>query len=332
MVTSHDVARLAGVSQPTVSRALRDSDKVSAETKKRVREAARALGYVVSETGRALASGRTRRAGLLVTDLDNQFYPYAISAMHRQLQALDYQLILHTEATDSELVAERLIGNGLDGVVLATTTSDSTLPLRLQDRRLPFVYFNRTAAAVEADSVTVDAAAGLAEVAAAVAAHGHQRVAAIFGPRNTSTGEEREDALRRSLERHGLSVSMALTHRGPFDVATGYRGAQEFLAADPRPTVIVCSNDVVAIGALNAVHEAGLRVPEDISVVGFDDLPPAGWPVVGLTTVAFDLPAMAETAARLLIERIGAEESAPYRHEVFPTVLKTRRTLGPAVG
>ena len=134
VVTSHDVARLAGVSQPTVSRALRDSPKVSEETKRRVREAASALGYVPSETGRALSSGRTRRIGLLLTDLENQFYPHVIAPMHRELEALDYQLVLQTETDDTGRVAERLLANGLDGVLLATTTVDSVLPVRLRDR------------------------------------------------------------------------------------------------------------------------------------------------------------------------------------------------------
>ena len=125
MVTSHDVARLAGVSQPTVSRALRDSPKVSEETKQRVRQAARALGYVPSETGRALSSGRTRRIGLLLTDLENQFYPHVIAPMHHELNALGYQLVLQTETADTATVAERLISNALDGVLLATTTVDS---------------------------------------------------------------------------------------------------------------------------------------------------------------------------------------------------------------
>ena len=155
MVTSHDVARLAGVSQPTVSRALRDNPKVSDETKRRVRKAAKALGYVPSEAGRALSSGRTRRVGLLLTDLDNQFYPHIIAPMHRELEGLGYQLVLQTETSDSGQVAERLLGNGLDGVLLATTTLDSMLPVRLRDRGVPFVYFNRTSAAADADRVVV---------------------------------------------------------------------------------------------------------------------------------------------------------------------------------
>lgn len=331
MVTSHDVARLAGVSQPTVSRALRDSPKVSELTRQRVRAAATALGYVPSDTGRALSVGRTHRVGLLVTDLANQFYTHTIAPMHHALEALGYQLVLHTEASDTGHVADRLLSNSLDGVLLGTTTTDSVLPVRLRDRGLPFVYFNRTAASVEADSVEVDAQSGMRELAERILALGHRRVGAVFGPRNTSTAEHRETVLRDILAGDGVHIPAALTHRGPFDVVTGSVGAHRLLEQDPPPTVIVCANDVVAYGALNAARERGLEVPRDVSVVGFDDLPEARWPLLQLTTVAFDLDGMARRAAGLLVDRIERGSGEPYRHEWFPSHLVERATLGPAL-
>ncbi len=327
VVTSHDVARLAGVSQPTVSRALRDSPKVSETTKARVRKAAQALGYVPSETGRALSSGRTRRIGLLLTDLENQFYPHVIAPMHDELESLGYQLMLQTETTDTATVAERLIANALDGVLLATTTLDSVVPVRLRDRNVPFVYFNRTSEAMESDSATVDPAPGLAEVSAELVGLGHRRVGAIFGPRNTSTATERESALREALDQHGVNIASAYTFRGPFDFDTGHAGAVRLLALDPRPTVIVCGNDVVAFGALNAAKELGVDVPGEVSIVGFDDLPSANWPLFQLTTVAFDLDAMARRAASLLVERVEGIAGADFEHAVFTSRLVRRATL-----
>ncbi len=327
VVTSHDVARLAGVSQPTVSRALRDSPKVSKETKSRVRNAAHALGYVPSETGRALSSGRTRRIGLLLTDLDNQFYPHVIAPMHHELEALGYQLVLQTESSDSGRIAERLIANALDGVILATTTTDSVLPVRLRDRRLPFVYFNRTANAVEADSATVDSEAGLRQVAHRLLELNHRRIGAIFGPSNTSTSAGREAALREGLEADDVTIGAQFSYRGPFTFATGYDGARHLLGLDQPPTAIVCGNDVVAFGALNAARELGVAVPEQVSIVGFDDLPTARWPLVQLTTVSFDLDAMARRAAGLLVARIEDPDVGSYRHEIFSTRLVERGTL-----
>lgn len=328
VVTSHDVARLAGVSQPTVSRALRDSPKVSEDTKRRVRDAASALGYVPSETGRALSSGRTRRIGLLLTDLDNQFYPHVIAPMHRELEALDYQLVLQTESSDTGRVAERLLANSLDGVLLATTTVDSVLPVRLRDRGVPFVYFNRTSDSVEADSAEVDAESGMSELAGRILQLGHRRVGAIFGPRNTSTGAHRERALREALAAASVSISSGLSYRGPFDFETGSAGAHHLLERDTPPTVVVCGNDVVAFGALNAARQLGLDVPGDVSIVGFDDLPAARWPLLQLTTVAFDLDEMARRAASLLVTRIEEGPLGGYRHEQFASRLVERSTLG----
>jgi LacI family transcriptional regulator len=330
MVTSHDVARLAGVSQPTVSRALRDNPKVSEETKQRVRRAAKALGYVPSETGRALSSGRTRRIGLLLTDLDNQFYPHVIAPMHHELESLGYQLVLQTEASDTGQVTERLLANGLDGVLLATTTLDSVLPVRLRDRGIPFVYFNRTSTAVDADRAVVDPTGGLRDAAETIVDLGHRQVAAIFGPRNTSTGESRETALRDALEQRGVTIGSRYSQWGPFDFDTGFVGATRLLDQTERPTVIVCGNDVVALGALNAARKLGLAVPGQVSVVGFDDLPVASWPIIRLTTVTFDLNAMARAAAGLLVKRLESDAGQPYETVTFDSRLVRRDTLATA--
>ena len=330
MVTSHDVARLAGVSQPTVSRALRDSPKVSELTRLRVREAATALGYVPSDTGRALSVGRTHRVGLLVTDLANQFYTHTIAPMHHALESLGYQLVLHTEASDTARVADRLLSNSLDGVLLATTATDSVLPVRLRDRGMPFVYFNRRASAVEADSVEVEARSGMHELTERILALGHRRVGAVLGPHNASTASNRELVLRSTLATAGATVPDELAYRGPFDFETGYAGARRLLELDDPPTVIVCANDVVAYGALNAARELGREVPGDVSITGFDNLPEASWPLLQLTTASFDLEAMARRAAALMVDRLTFGADAPYRHEWFPSHLVERSTLGPA--
>jgi LacI family transcriptional regulator len=234
--------------------------------------------------------------------------------------------VLQTESSDSGRVAERLIANSLDGVLLATTTSTSVLPVRLRDRRIPFVYFNRTTDAVEADSATVDPRAGLTELAEEIVALGHRRIGAIFGPINTSTAAERERAIRSALEVHDLGIPGELSVRGPFDFDTGYRGTQQLLGLAKPPTVIICGNDVVALGALNAARELGVDVPARVSVVGFDDLPQAAWALVRLATVNYDLQAMARKAASLLVARIE-EPDNPWQHEIFPSVLVRRASL-----
>ena len=327
MITSHDVARLAGVSQPTVSRALNDHPKVSEATKQKVREAALALGYAPSAIGRALSTGRSTRIGLVVTDLDNQFYSYVIAPMHEELGRSGHELVLVTESGETGPIAERLVGLGLAGVVLATTTVDSILPARLQDRRMPFVYFNRTAAGVEADAVVVDPTSGVEGLAAAVAEAGHTRAAAIFGPRNTSTGEEREQAMRSAFEEVGIALARKDVRHGPFDFESGHRGARELLGRPGAPSLLVCANDVVALGALNAAAEMGIDVPGQVSIVGFDDLPPSRWALVRLSTVAYDLDAMSREAARLIVRRIDGGVDEPARRVAFDTRWVPRATV-----
>lgn len=329
VVTSRDVARLAGVSQPTVSRALRDDSRVSVATKARVREAAHLLGYVPSEAGRALSSGRTRRIGLLLTDLDNQFYSHIIAPVHRELEALGYQLMLHTESADNDTVVERLLANGLDGVILATTTIDSVAPLRLKDRGLPFVYFNRTGALVQADATVVDPAPGYEAAVRQAVSLGHRHVGAVLGPDNTSTAQGREAALRVALLANGLTLNELDTRRVPFGAAEGEAAASEILSRRDRPTLLFCGNDVVAYGALNAAHRAGLRVPEELSVVGFDNLPEAAWPIIDLATIGYDIAGMARAAADLIVRRIEAPE-AERENTPFESVFVFRRTLAEA--
>lgn len=325
-VTSHDVARLAGVSQPTVSRALRDDPRVSAETKRRVRDAANLLGYVPSDAGRALSSGRTRRIGLLLTDLSNHFYSHIISPIHRELESQGYQLMLHAEDADTELVAERLIGNGLDGVILATTAVDSVVPLRLRDRRLPFIYFNRTASVVDADATVVSATRGFEEAVRRAADLGHRRIGAVLGPENTSTAASREVALRAALAGHGLALVPELVRRGPFDTAAGDAATTSLLSLAEPPTAIFCGNDVIAYGTLNAARRLGVEVPGDLSVIGFDGLPAAGWEIIDLSTIAYDLAEMAAEAARLIVHRVENQDAPLVRTE-FDTRFVQRHTL-----
>jgi LacI family transcriptional regulator len=327
MVTSRDVARLAGVSQPTVSRALTDHPRVSEATKRRVREAAMALGYSTNAIGRALSVGRSNRIGLVVTDLENQFYANMIAPLHEELERLGHELVLITESAGSAPLAERVAAHGLAGVILSTTTVDSIQPARLRDRDVPFVYLNRTAPSVPADAVTVDPETGIREVLAEAVRRGHRRIGAIFGPRNTSTGELREQVVRAVLDEHGLSLAQRDVLHGPFDFRTGQDGFRTLYERGGGPTLLLCANDVVALGALDAAAAAGVAVPGHVSVAGFDDLPTSRWALVRLSTVAYDLDEVARESARLVVARLQDPDAEP-SHVVYPTHYVARATVG----
>ena len=248
--TSHDVARLAGVSQPTVSRALRDDPLVASKTRERVKRAAAELLYVPSRRGRSLSMRATGHVAVIVSDLANPFYVEAIEHLHAALAAADLRAVVLTEPVD----AHDLLDGAVDGAIVTTARLGAALPGRLVARGLPCVLVNRTLDDVPIDACETENAAGAAALARFLVELGHERVAAVFGPRDTSTARDRERGFRAALGREPVAE-----HRGEFAFTTGYDGLHAVLAA--RPTALFCANDVIAVGALNAARDLRLDVP-----------------------------------------------------------------------
>ncbi len=346
-VTSHDVARAAGVSQSTVSRVFRSDSRVAAATRERVLAAATALGYVPSEVGRSLVTRTTRTIAIVVTDLSNVFYPYLIAPLHDEVSAQNYRMVLLTEAVEGPEAADqagpsgaheeeisplldRLLNRSTDGVILTTSRLDGALPRVLARRGMPFVFLTRYVAGVSADSAVVDNSLGASLATSEALRLGHTRVGAIFGPPDTSTGRDRERGTRAALSAAGIDLPDSVVRHGGFTYQAGYQAMMDLMAESPRPTVVICANDMVAIGAFNATHALGLAVPADVSLVGFDDLPMAEWELFGLTTVHQPMEEMARAAVKLLIDRIeGRVDSGAARQMMFEPRLVMRRSLGP---
>lgn len=303
--TSRDVAKLAGVSQPTVSRALRGQRGVADETLQRVRAAAAALGYVPSQLGRGLATRSTKRIGIVAAELTNPFYPHLVGPLHDHFEQAGYRSVLFAEREDNYVALADLVDGLLDGVVLTTTLLTSQLPEELRKRGLPFVFLNRRSYEVDVDAVVVDNVYGGRLVADLLVELGHRRIGAIFGPRETSTGRERETGFRQRLEEHGIELAEEETTRGVFSFTTGATGMRAVFSAAKRPTALFCANDVIALGAIDEATRMGIRVPQELSIVGFDDINVAAWKRFDLTTVHCDLFNLATVAADLLLKRIA---------------------------
>ncbi len=328
-ITSHDVARFAGVSQATVSRALRGDPRVSATTQDRVRHAAQVLNYVPSEAGRSLSTHTTRRIGVLVSDLTNPFYPHLIGPLHDELERCGYRMMLLAERSDDALATEGLLDHSIDGAVLTTATSGSELPDALRRKQIPFVFLNRVDGRDGADSAVVDNERGGRLAADELIALGHRRIALLGGSTDTSSGRDREAGFVDALADADIALPASRIRRGAYDFGTGYHGLAELLAADPDLTAVFCGNDVVAIGAYNAALRAGVRIPEDLTLLGFDDLPMASWEAFSLTTIRYDLQEMARAAARLLVERLAGDVADPARRVAFMPELVRRGTHAP---
>lgn len=329
-VTGFDVARLAGVSQPTVSRALRNLPGTSPETRRKVMEAAERLGYVPSESGRILSTRTTRRIAVVSEELTNPYYPQILEPLRVALAEAGLRIVVVVD-TESEAIGHDLLTDGsYDGVVLTTTRRRSTLPRDLTARGVPHVLVNRVLDYPESPACAPDNAQGIRQIVDLLAGLGHKRVATVQGPVDTSTGKERADALRQGLRRHGLPVRRDWMIRSEFTHDAAFAAVRPLLEGRELPTAIVCGNDVIAMGVLSALRERGLDVPGDVTVTGFDDIALAGWPVVGLTTVRVDLDALAALAVEMLRGAMADPQTMPALTRRVPVSLVTRRTHGVA--
>jgi LacI family transcriptional regulator len=293
---------------------------VSEATRARVQRAAEALSYIPSESGRTLSTRATRRVGVVAAELTNPFYPELVEPLRAELELAGYRTVLIPDRPEAPIDIDRLADGSLDGVVVTTATLGSALPHRLALRGMPFVLLNREVDGVDADVCVADNVAGAAAIADLVARN-HRVVAAILGPLETSTGRDREAGLRLGLSEHGVALSAKYTRRGAFSYATGHAAALELLALRPRPTVICCGNDVIALGALNAVAAFGFVAGRDVAVTGFDDIAPAAWELFRLTTVRCDLARMARQGVALLAARIRDPELPTQRVLISPELV-----------
>ncbi len=335
-ITGFDVARLAGVTQPTVSRALRNLPGVSPGTRTRVLEAAHELSYVPSDMGRALSTQLNRRVAVVAPELDNPFYPQLVEPLRRELERFGMRTALLTgEERDPDgmrTLLDDLADGSYDGAVLTTTLRRSTLPRDLTERGIPHVLANRVLDVPESDAVTIDNAHGAALVADLVADLGHSRIGMVAGPVGTSTGRERANAVRERLRRRGVPLRREHVRRCAFDHDAARTAAHELLRSPHPPTAVVCGNDVIALGVLSAASELGLRVPVNLTVMGFDDIPMAGWPMVGLTTVRCDLGLLAAEVVELLMSAIQAPRAASRTLRLRPDLVLRQTHAAPGWG
>lgn len=329
--TTSTVAEAAGVSQATVSRALRDDPRVREETRRRVRETAARLGYRSAWTDGQRQ--RTRTIGVVVADLTNPFFPSLLTPVHDELRLLGYSVVLFAERTDiptGQEALHNLLERPIDGVLVTTATLDSRLSEALEGREVPVVLLNRYVDTMDVDRVVADNEQGGRIAARHVLELGHREIGLIRGPANTSTSRDRHSGFLSVLDEVGVAVDPRLVREGPYSHQSGYQNAQELLRLPAPPTALVCGNDVIAFGAIDAARALGMDVPGDVSVLGFDDVPMAAWEVFQLTTVRQPLSEMARTAARLLVERIEHEGGLGRgRERLFATSLVRRSTTRP---
>lgn len=333
-VTIRDVADRAGVSTATVSRVLAGIGNPRPATAQRVMNAAAALDYRPSGVARSLRMKQTRTLGLIVTDIQNPFFPELVQAADMAARGLGYSILLGSAAYDEHRATHYLrlmVDRRVDGLIIASSqVSDESLEWLLSSP-VPAVIVNAEAGNLPVPVVTSDNAEGARLAVGHLIGLGHRRIGFIRGPASYTADAPRAEGFHAACREAGLSTAETPEMTGDGLFEGGERAARELVAEGPDLTAIACYNDITAIGALRALRAAHIRVPEQISVIGIDDIAAASWVVPALTTIAQQKAEM----GRLAVERLAAILAAPAEPPEpittrLPMVLRVRESTGPA--
>ncbi len=329
-----DVAALVGVSRQTISRVLNDGPYVSDDTRRRVMEGVKALGYQVNAPAKALATGKTRLIALLVPDIGNPHFARIARAASEEAEHYGYDVVLWNcgESPRRELGYLRsLPSHRVDGVVVCSSRLSAGALREFVSGEVPIALINRSLGGQSAvPEVIVDAEVGAASAARLLADLGHRTIGILSFRPPSESAAVRLRGYGRSLEGQGVKIDSRQVRRVSPDMAGGYAGATSMFARVPRLTALLCANDLIALGAVQAAYAQGLRVPEDVSIVGFDDIAAASSSTPPLTTVHIPQAELGRTAVDLLIGRLRGEPS-PSSPVVLPTQLVQRGSHAPCV-
>ncbi|MEQ8604792.1 MAG: LacI family DNA-binding transcriptional regulator [Marivibrio sp.] len=311
-VTLQHVAERAGVSTATVSRYLSRPDQVRQARRARIEQAVADLGYIPHGAARALASSRTQTIGAIVPTLDNAIFAQGIHAFQRRLQEAGYTLFIASHGyslLEERIQAETLLARGVDGMLLIGLDHDPGLYRRLDKLGTPYVSAWSYDRRAERPCIGFDNHKAALAQAGHLLDLGHRRFGVLAGViRDNDRARDRLEGVRTALNARGVALTPAQVQECPYELGASRAAAKRLLALDPRPTAIVCGNDVIAYGALLECQASGVDVPAEISIVGFDDLPLSEHLQPALTTVHVPSETMGRKAAEFLLARLGGED------------------------
>lgn len=328
--TIYTVAEYAGVSISTVSRVLNNYPLVKAETKAKVLQAVEALGYQPNASARGLAANTTGTIAVIFPKLSGPFFSALIHGAEIATSESGYHLLIYG-ASGTTLDADNqtlgMLTTKVDGLILASSEVSRCYIRNLQRQNLPVVVLGEEPSGTPVDSIQPDNVGGAEKIVTHLIEHGYRRIAMIKGPAARTHASDREHGYRKALQDHGLPCYAELVTAGAFNENSGYTAMRHLLQQDPGPDAVFAASDQMAIGAMAAIHESGLRVPEDIALVGFDDIETAQYLHPPLTTIHQDMLGQGQLAVRMLLARINGTESA-VETQILPTALVIRRSCG----
>jgi LacI family transcriptional regulator len=327
-LTLEDIARMSGVSRSTVSRVLNGDPNVNTQTREKVKELIDSINFQPNLAARGLAAGHTRVLGLVIPTgisaiFSDPYFPLLIQGVSTACNALEYSVMLWLAEPEYERkTISQIIYNGLvDGVIVSSQLLDDPLIARLSESKRSFITIGRNPANDRIHYVDCDNRAGAYQGVSHILRTGRRRVAMITGPHNTIAGMDRYQGYLDALHERGIQPIPELAVEGEFTDTSGYLAMKRLLPH--RPDAVFVASDAMAIAAMRAIGEAGLCVPQDIAVVGFDDIPPAATCKPSLTTVRQPIQRTGSIAAETLIDLIEHPDPQP-RRIVLPTELVIR--------
>ena len=329
MSTIKDVARLAGVSISTVSRVLNKSCPVSPDKRERVEQAAHELGYVPNPAARSLLLRKTGVLGVVVPFATGEFFSEFLSGVDQSASDSDYFLLISmSHRSDDDLrTAVTSLNKRVDGLVVWAPEVRATEVMSLVDRSFPIVFLNSLSPTNGTDLIDFDNFGGMYALASYLIRQGHRDIAFLKGPPRAADAKSRLDGYRAALDAHGIETREGLEFQGEYTVEAGYQVVPSLLSLDPVPTAIMAPNDQSAIGVLRGLHEAGVSVPDQMSVTGFDDILSSRYVTPTLTTAHVPVRELGELAVTTLLARIEGRDRGV--EERMPVEIVVRRSSGP---
>ena len=331
MPTVHDVAKLAGVSPITVSRVIYNSGYISTVTRGRVEAAIKDMGYVPNTLARGLRSKRTHTLALMVTDITNPFFTLMARGVEDVAGDANYTVIYcntDESETKEEKYANILAQRQVDGVLLVPASGNAKIVKFLETNGIVVVVVDRRVSGVKTDFVRSDSESGANRLIKLLIGLGHKRIAVITGPKKVSTAVDRVKGYKQALNEAGLHEN-ELVYYGAFNQQSGYELAKQAMTQSPKPTAIFGANNFIMIGVIKALRELQLNVPEDVSVVGFDDLPDSMLVTPFFTAAAQPAYEMGRLAAELLLKRISGDLPEEFQEIILPVEIIERKSSGP---
>ena len=335
-ITIKDIARMANVSHTTVSRALNNKSRIKNETKDKILAIASELNYQPNFIARSLVMKKTKTLGLVITNIANPFYTELAQGIEATVTGLGYNIIFcstHSDLSTEKHYIDMLRSKGVDGIIFSSAHMDDPNILVLAEEAFPIVLVNRRTyhpiVREKVDYVGIDNILGGFLAVEHLIRLGHQRIGIIGGSSESSVGFERLEGGKRALSTYGLEAMGGYFLEGDFLKGSGYRRGKEYLKMAKPPTAIFATNDYMALGTYQAIVEEGQKVPENIALIGFNDIEFTAIKGVELTTIGQKKYEMGALAVKILVEKIEGGESKPSTKEIFlKPELIIRKTCG----